>query len=694
MRALPFNTLAAAAAFTVVASAGQAPALKITSPLRETLVSGATRLEVAISPPEVVRTVQTVTFTVDGRLACTVERPPFVCTWDPGEIVRGHHVRVVARLADGGQLSDNVHTKDLGFTERMRTEAVLVPVVVSRDGEFVRGLKQQDFEIVEDGVKQSIASVASEDAPLDLVLAIDVSGSMEHALDHVKSAVKLLLSKLRPGDAATLVGFNDTMFLAAEREKDQQARERAVDLLSAWGGTALYDATVRALDLVSREWGRKGIVIFSDGDDRNSLTTREAAAARVAASDSMLYSIGFGGGATIPNMRAKLEGYAKATGGRAFFPQRAQELDSVFDQIVSELANQYVLSYSSTNVKLDNTWRKITGTRAPRRQVRDQSQRWVPRTRTSASGELIMTTGSTRIFVVAATAATLLAAGGPSISAQQTAADQPPAFRSGVEVVTVDVGVVDRQGQPLLGLTPADFVVTVAGQPRQVVTAEFVDRSTAGAPAPARPDGALISTNEGGGTGRLFAFIVDQNTLDLGSARRVAMATTPFFSRLTFADRSALMLMPLGPNVSFTWSHDRVRTGLQRVSGLNRGLSAGWEYGSLSEARDIANRNLIALRGIGERECGSASASGFGAGSSGPPSGSGGPASSPQASTGPGRRRPSRRRRRWTTGRIRSSRRGTGRWRRWRRWGWRWRRGRGRGGGRFARVVRHERVFP
>ena len=167
---------------------------------------------------------------------------------------------------------------------------MLVPVIVTHGGQFVRGLKQQDFEIVEDGVKQPIASLVSEDAPLDLVLAIDVSGSMEHALDEVKAAVKQLLSKLRPGDAATLVGFNDTMFIAAEREKDRQAREEAVDLLTSWGGTALYDATVRALDLVSREWGRKGIVIFSDGDDRNSLTTRETATARVQASDAMLYT--------------------------------------------------------------------------------------------------------------------------------------------------------------------------------------------------------------------------------------------------------------------------------------------------------------------------------------------------------------------------------------------------------------------
>jgi Ca-activated chloride channel homolog len=350
---------AAAGTAAVAGEPGQGPALRITAPRREAVVSGPTRLEIVVEPAEALSSVQTVMFSVDGRLACTVERPPFVCEWDPGDVVRGHHVRVVATLSGGRRLTDSLYTKDLGFAEHVRTEAVLVPVIVTQDGQFVRGLKAQDFEIAEDGVKQSIASLASEDAPLDLVLAIDVSGSMERSLDQVKAAVKQLLSKLRLGDAATLVGFNDTLFLATEREKDQKARERAVDLLSAWGGTALYDATVRAVDLVSREWGRKGIVIFSDGDDRSSLTSREKATAKVQASDAMLYTVGFGSGATVPELRTRLENYAKATGGRAFFPQRAQELDVAFDQIVAELANQYVLSYASTNFKQDNAWRSI-----------------------------------------------------------------------------------------------------------------------------------------------------------------------------------------------------------------------------------------------------------------------------------------------------------------------------------------------
>ena len=213
---------------------------------------------------------------------------------------------------------------------------MLVPVIVTDGGQFVRGLKQQDFEIFEDGVSQPIASLVSEDAPLDLVLAIDVSGSMERALDDVKPAVKQLLSKLRPGDAATLVGFNDTMFVAAEREKDPpdaRRRRRSVDLVGRHGALRRHGPHARHWS--AARWGRKGIVIFSDGDDRNSLTRRETAMARVQASDAMLYTIGFGGGATVPQLRASLETYARSTGGTRVLPAAHRGARRVFDQIVA-----------------------------------------------------------------------------------------------------------------------------------------------------------------------------------------------------------------------------------------------------------------------------------------------------------------------------------------------------------------------
>src|SRR6185437_3131228 len=197
------------------------------------------------------------------------------------------------------------------------------------------------------------------------------------------------------------------------------------------------------------------------------------------------------------------------------------------------------------------------------------------------------------------TASILLLCGGPLLTAQQAIPDPPPQFRSGVEVINIDVNVIDKQGLPIRGLAASDFTVTVGGQPRRVVTADCVDAAnTSGQPKPA--DEEIVSTNEGGGGGRLFMFVVDQNTLEPGNARHVASAASRFFTRLTYADRSALMLLPVGPNVPFTWAHDRVREGLQRVTGLASPMTT-WEFGSLSEARDIANRNLLTVRSVGER---------------------------------------------------------------------------------------------
>ena len=356
-------TCAAVAAVTLATSATEqqppAPTVRIISPAADALVGGPMRIEATVEPKEALAQVQAINFFANGRLVCTSERPPYGCSWDPGNVVRGHHLRIVATLKDGRRFVGNLRTKDPGYSEKVLIEAVLVPVIVTDGGQFVRGLRQQEFEVFEDGVRQPIASMVSENAPLDLVVAIDISGSMEDSLHEVKPAVRQLLSKLRTGDAATLLGFNDTTFVVAEREKDRKTRESAVELLTSWGGTALYDATVRALDLVSREWGRKGVVIFSDGDDRNSLTRRDAAMARVQASDAMLYTVGFGAGATVPQLKTSLESYAKSTGGRAFFPRQVAELDRVFDDIVSELANQYVLSYSPTNLKSDGKWRNI-----------------------------------------------------------------------------------------------------------------------------------------------------------------------------------------------------------------------------------------------------------------------------------------------------------------------------------------------
>lgn len=239
--------------------------------------------------------------------------------------------------------------------------------------------------------------------------------------------------------------------------------------------------------------------------------------------------------------------------------------------------------------------------------------------------------------------AAAVAAGGATLLAQQPAQPPVPTFKSSVELVTVDVGVIDRQGVPMRGLAAGDFTVTVAGQPRRVVSAEYVDTSAARSQVSTDP--STISTNDGAGLGRMFLFVVDQGTLEPGNVRHVAKAASRFFNNLSFVDRSGLMLLPAGPNVSFTWAHDRVRDALGRVIGQSPNDST-WEFGSLSEARDIANRSLIALRSVGQRECGRAISDPFGGASGGgpvatgptqgPPAGGGGQGGTQGGGTAPG----------------------------------------------------------
>ena len=142
-----FTIAAGGGVLAGVVLAAQAPALRITMPERDTIVSGNTSIQVALEPVAEVANLKSLTVFANGRLVCTIDRPPLSCPWQPGEVVRSHHIRVVATMTDGRRFVDNVRTKELGYTERINAEAVLVPLIVTDGGQFVRGLKQQDFEI-------------------------------------------------------------------------------------------------------------------------------------------------------------------------------------------------------------------------------------------------------------------------------------------------------------------------------------------------------------------------------------------------------------------------------------------------------------------------------------------------------------------------------------------------------------------
>jgi VWFA-related protein len=335
----------------------EAPQLKILSPGEDAYVTGPTLLRARVEPPEAVTAL---TFFVNGRQACALTTLPFECEWDAGLAIREHQVRAVATLKDGGRIVQTVRTKSVGYTERVDVDVVQVTVTVSdNNGRFVRGLPQGSFHVFEDGHPQAISHFTSEDVPLELIAAIDISGSMAPAMPKLKTAVKQFLGDVPGQDQVTLLGFNDNVFTLTRKTTNPAERMKAVDRLAPWGSTALYDVLLRGVEMLGRQTGRKALVVFTDGEDQGSHATIHDVERRLQSSDVTLYMIGQGRGVTMEPLRKIMERLSTPTGGRALFTDSIDELHNAFAELLDELSNQYLLGYQSSNSKRDDQWRKI-----------------------------------------------------------------------------------------------------------------------------------------------------------------------------------------------------------------------------------------------------------------------------------------------------------------------------------------------
>jgi Ca-activated chloride channel family protein len=336
---------------------GSAPQITILAPANGSFISGPTLLRARIDPPDAG---VGVTFFADGRQVCGLIHQPYECEWDAGETIAEHQIRAVATLAVGGRIVQTVRTKGVGFSEKVNVDVVQVTVTVGDGhGKFVRGIPQSAFHVAEDGRTQAISHFASEDVPLELVVAIDISGSMGPSMPKLKSAVKEFLTTVPPQHQVTLLAFNDNVFTAARKATDASERIKAVDRLAAWGSTSLYDVILRGIDLLGRQTGRKALVVFTDGEDQGSHARIGDVERRLQSSDLTLYMIGQGRGVTLESLKKVMERLAIPSGGRAFFTENIETLHDAFADLLDELSNQYLLGYASTNSKRDDTWRRI-----------------------------------------------------------------------------------------------------------------------------------------------------------------------------------------------------------------------------------------------------------------------------------------------------------------------------------------------
>jgi len=208
----------------------------------------------------------------------------------------------------------------------------------------------------------------------------------------------------------------------------------------------------------------------------------------------------------------------------------------------------------------------------------------------------------------------------PPTPGAPAAPQQQPVFRGGVDLLTVDATVVDRDGKQITDLTPAEFTVEVDGDPRPVVTAEYVKLvddtpRPVGAKAPeapkASPDEAFFSTNAKGASaaGRMILLLVDQGNIRVGQGRLMMRSAAKFVEQLSPSDKIAMAAIPRGAVVDFTTEHERVREALLATVGLASPFKGRFHI-SLTEAIATAERSDATLRAqLMARECGDVLAS-------------------------------------------------------------------------------------
>ena len=304
-------------------------------------------------------------------------------------------------------------------TYSSNVKVVNVPATVrTKKGEIVRDLSKDDFTLAEDGRPQSIKYFAKEsDLPLNIGLLVDTSGSQRRLIEQERSASYVFLQQMmREGrDKAFVIHFEGEVELLQDLTSSRRKLESALDALQApqmqssrggwpgsgggWpgsgrggarggahgaGGTALYDAVFLASDeVISKQQGRKALIILSDGVDNASRISLERAIESAQRADTMVYSIlfadsaaypgGFGGrgsgggwgrpgggyprfpqpqpGQSTADGERVLERISNETGARMFEVSKKQPIGEIYARIQEELRNQYSLGYTPDRIE-------------------------------------------------------------------------------------------------------------------------------------------------------------------------------------------------------------------------------------------------------------------------------------------------------------------------------------------------------
>jgi Ca-activated chloride channel family protein len=253
---------------------------------------------------------------------------------------------------------------------RSGIELVSLNVTVTDGTKYVTGLEQDDFEVFEDGAKQTLSFFSHVQQPIALAILLDTSNSMEDKLATAQEAATGFVRRMKKDDVIEVIEFNSQVRVPQPFTNDMNALERAIRATTVNGSTSLYNAIYVSLRALkderaknAEEIRRQAIVVLSDGDDTSSVIEYDDVLDLAKRSETAIYAIGLRqqetGRGKFKEAEFVLRQLSQETGGRVFFPTSVAELPKIYEQISEELASQYSMAYSSKNPMRNGAWRRI-----------------------------------------------------------------------------------------------------------------------------------------------------------------------------------------------------------------------------------------------------------------------------------------------------------------------------------------------
>jgi Ca-activated chloride channel family protein len=241
---------------------------------------------------------------------------------------------------------------------RLEVNASLVSVdvgVYDRNEKPVTDLGKDDFRIYEDGVLQRIKNFTPVSGGYRILLLIDHSGSMRTAWSFLLDGLNLFMKNLRPQDQVAIATFDQSVQVAMDWRSAKAGNTEQIGIAPNGMGTEIWSSLNWAVREVSHSDGRKGVIVFTDGQDRGD--GYDKALERAIESEIPFYFVGL----TTENSTggSRMKKFASETGGKSYFPRNPSELGPLYASIARDLGTSYTISYAPSKPPGDNKLRRI-----------------------------------------------------------------------------------------------------------------------------------------------------------------------------------------------------------------------------------------------------------------------------------------------------------------------------------------------